>query len=70
MENIKSTKMVEDILTIAIMVAIICLQSLIKATKNQAPSEISFCGRMADILLADTYIITAIHGFVKLKLLI
>ena len=70
MKNVKSTKTVEDILTITIMVAIICLQSLIKAIKTKPSSRSSFCGRMDNILLADTYIITAIHGFVKLKLLI
>lgn len=42
-----------------------------KATKNQAPSgNFRFAGVIADILLADTYIIAAKGEFVKVKFLI
>lgn len=58
-------------MTTTIMVAIIALQNLIKATKKPSPPRISpFCGPIADILLADTYIIAVRFKFVKIKFLI
>lgn len=46
------------------------LTELNQGNKKPSPIRIFVCGRMDNILLADTYIITAIHGFVKIKLLI
>ena len=70
MQFYKTYKMVAFYFTTHKTCAIIALQNLIKATKTNPPRISPFCGPIADILLADTYIIAVRFKFVKIKFLI
>lgn len=68
MQFYKTYKMVAFYFTTHKTCAIIALQNLKQTTKKPNPHrKPPFCGLIADILLADTYIITVGIAFVKIK---